>query len=266
MSAEIPTHILVRLEIGFRTDSTRLQALDQELTETLQGLRQFGQEHGAPDDWNATWDQQWDHVEAVLRRIRVLVNELDGSIASSENDRLQRALTTWNTLASEDARLAESLGTIRAQATGLNAAVRKEWNILARKLETHLEIIQACGQALHIKLELLKEHTKEEVDKLVHDILAKLPSHIPAAGMSPAQHEEQYRKAAAELKLERHKFMGFIDVVKGMLLWVETTEERERRNLSLELEQTHPGIPTNGTGPGDSNELVAVAAEKTARS
>ena len=264
MNIEIPAHILVRLEIGFSTDSARLKELEQELTETLQGLRHFGLKHGPPDDWNATWDQQWDQVEAVLRRIRVLVNELDGSIESSETDRLQRALKTWNTLESEDASLVASLGAIRTQATDLNAAVRREWNILARKLETHLEIIHACGQALRIKLELLKEHTKEEVDKLVDDILAKLPNRTPAPGLKREQHDEQSRKAAAELKLERHKFLGFTDVLKGLLLWVETTEERERKNLSLEVEPTHHGTPTNGARSFDSEVLVADESEKPA--
>src|SRR4030095_786831 len=128
------------------------------------------------DDWNTNWHQQWDRIEGILRRIRVLVNEMDHSIESSDSDRLKKALEAWETFQSEDAKLVEALSAIRAQASGLNAPVRKDWNTLACSLESHLETIHACAQALRIKLELLKKHSKEEVDPLVQNILAKLPN------------------------------------------------------------------------------------------
>jgi hypothetical protein len=243
MTNDETTHILARLEIGFRTDSAHLKELEKDLSVTLQCARHFGKQHGSPEDWNTNWHQQWDNVEGLLRRIKVLVHEMDGSIESNDSDRLKRALAAWETIQSEDARLVEALSAIRAQAIGLNAAVRKDWNILARTLEIHLETIHACAQALRIKLELLKEHSKEQVDQLVQDLLAKLPNRTHADGMDAEKYEQEYRKAATELEQERHKFSGFMDVVKGLWMWIETTEERVRRNRSLRVDEAEFSIP-----------------------
>lgn len=38
--------------------------------------------------------------------------------------------------------------------------------------------------------------------------------------------------AALDLEREQHEFHGPMDVVKGLLMWDETTEERVRKNLS----------------------------------
>ncbi len=241
MSKIAPTsktpHILARLEIGFRTDSARLKQLEKDLTVTLQCARRFGKLHGSPNEWNTNWHQQWDIVEGVLRRINVLVNEMDGAIHSSESDRFKKALERWETFQSEDAKLVPALGPIRAQAIGLNPAVRKDWNILAGTLASHLETIQACAQALRVKLELLKKYSKAEVDQLVKDILSKLPNRTHGNGRDAAHYKQEYHKAATELEKERHKFLGFVDVVKGLLIWVETAEERARKNLSLEVDR-----------------------------
>lgn len=233
MMKDKSTHILARLEIGFRTDAARLKALEKELTVTLQSARQFGQQHGSPDNWNTHWHQQWDEVEGILRRIRALVSEMQYSLASGESERLKEALEAWEMFEAEDAKLVEALCAIRAEAGGLNAAVRRDWNILARTLEPHLETIHACAQALRIRLELLKQHSKAAVDQLVLDILSKLPNRTHTEGVEVENLELEYRQAAAELEQEHHRFLGFMDVVKGLLLWIETTEERVSKNRSL---------------------------------
>ncbi len=233
-----PTHIMARLEIGLRTNAAHIQELEEGLTEALRRARHFGREHGAPDGWNTHWHQQWDHVEDSLLRIRVLVMEMCSSIESSDSDRLKKALETWETIQTEDARLVEALGAIRAQVSELNATVRKDWNLVASTLETHLETIHACGQTLRIKLELLKKYPREDVDRLVQDILARLPNRSHAEGMNAETYEQEYRKAAIELEQEQHKFMGFMDVVKALWMWVETPDERVRKNRSLMVEET----------------------------
>ncbi len=144
-----------RLETGFRTSSAHLKELERDLTVTLQRAREFGKEHGPPDDWKTHWDQQWDNVERILCRISVLVNAMDVSVESSDSDRLEKALEAWDSVQSEGAHLVEALNAIRAQAIGLNAAVRKDWNMLAHTIECHLETVEACARALRIKLELL---------------------------------------------------------------------------------------------------------------
>lgn len=237
MTDNDPVHALVRLEKGFRTDSARLKTLEGDLAETLQCARHFGGSHGSPGDWNTDWNRQWDSVEALLRRIRVLVDDMDGSIASGDDDRLKSALETWDTIESEDGKLVEALGGLRAQAGGLDAAARKDWNLLARTIESNLETIHACAQALRIKLELLKKYSRDEVDRLVQDILIQLPNRTQADGINPAAYEREYRAAASELAQERHKFMGFMDVVKGLWMWVETPAERVRKNRSLQVDQ-----------------------------
>jgi hypothetical protein len=232
------THlILARLELGFRTDAAHLNKLEKDLTVTLQSARHFGKQHGAPDDWNTRWHQQWECVEGILRRIRVLVIEMSSSIASNDSARCKTALEAWETIQVEDAKLAEALSALRAQALGLNAAVRREWNLLAGTLESHFETIHSCAEALRIKLELLTRHSREEVDKLVQEILAKLPNRPFADGMETGAYEPEYRKAAIELEQERHKFMGFMDVVRGLIMRVETTEARVRSNRSLRVEE-----------------------------
>ena len=236
MTNDRTTAILARLEIGFRTDSAHLKELETDMTVTLERARHFGKKHGSPGDWNTNWRQQWDNVEGILRRIRVLVNEMDDSIESSNSDRLKKALKTWKSIQSEDAKLVKALSAIRAQAIGLNAAVRKDWNLLARTLESHLETTHACAQALRIKLELLKEHSKEEVDDLVKNFLSKLPNRPQADGMDAEIYEQEIRKAAVELEKEQHEYLGFMDVIKGLLIWVETTEERVSKNLSLQVD------------------------------
>ena len=237
MKNDETTHILARLEMGFRTDAAHLKELEKDLNVKLESARHFGKTHGSEDDWKTSWHQQWDNVEGLLCRIRVLVDKMDGSIESNDSDRLERALVTWEAIQSEDAHLVEALGAIRAQASGLNAAARKDWNLLARTLESHLETIHACAQALRIKLELLKAHSKEEVALLLQDILSRLPQRTQADGMDAERQEQDYRRAATELKQERHKFGGFMDVVKGLLLWVETTEERVQTNRLLRVDE-----------------------------
>ena len=180
--------------------------------------------------------RRWDDVEGILHRINALVNEMAEAIDSSESDRFKKALAVWEALQSEDAKLVGALSAIRAQTVALNPAVRKDWNILAGTLGSHLETIHACAQALRIKLELLKERSREEVDGLVQDILSKLPNRTRVDGMNAENYEQEYRKAANELEQERHKCVGFVDVVKGLLMWVESADERTRKNLSVAVE------------------------------
>ena len=231
-------HILARLEIGFRTDSAHLKELEKDLTVALQCARNFGSKHGRPDDWNANWQQQWDDVERVLDRIKMRVNEVGGSIASNDNGRLQSALKSWGTIQSEDARLVAALSIIQGHARELDVHLRIDWNILARTLESHLETIRACVQALRIKVELLKKLPKDEMDLLVKNILSKLPQRTLADGADASTYEHEFQKAAVQLENEQHEFRGFMDIVKGLLIWVETSDERVCKNLSLQVEPT----------------------------
>ena len=129
-----------------------------------------------------------------------------------------------------------ALSTIRTQAGELDTAGRKEWNILATVLESHLEIIHACAQVLRIKLEMLKKYSPTEVDQLVQGITSKLPNRTQVKAMNAETYELEYQKAVAELGKEHHQFMGFMDIVKGMFMWIEPPETRVRKHRSLQVE------------------------------
>ena len=237
MTNDTTPHILARPDAGFRTDSAHLQDLDKDLTVMLQRARDFGAKHGSPD-WNAAWLRHWASVEGILSRIRELMNEMVSSIESNNRGRLEQGLAAWRTIQSEDAKLLEPLSGLKAQAAELHAAVRNDWNSLARKLEDHLETIHSCIRAMRIKLELLKEHSREEMEHLVQYILATLPNRPYSEGMDTENYEQEFRKAANQLEREHHKLLGFTDVIKGMFMYVETTEERGRRNLAIKDEQS----------------------------
>ena len=46
-------------------------------------------------------------------------------------------------------------------------------------------------------------------------------------------HEQAYRTATLELQREQHEFLGFVDVGKALLMWIETTKERVRKIYPL---------------------------------
>jgi len=231
------THILARLEIGFRTDAEHLKELEKNLTLVLQRVRQLGTEHGSVSDWHTNWQRQWDYIEEILRRISALVNNMDGCINNSDGERLGQVLGIWETIQTEDSRLAEALGDMQNQAVELDASVRNDWNVIELAMQSHLEVTRGCAQALRVKLELLKSHSREDVDRMVQDILAKLPNRSRADGIEVGLQAEDYIKAAGQLEQERHKYLGFMDVVKSLFLWVETTDERARKNHSPGIEQ-----------------------------
>lgn len=235
---ERTTHFLSRLETGFRMDAAHLKVLEEDLVAALLRARHFGTARGG--DWNTGWQLQWDNVEELLRRIRWLVDEMENSIESSDPARLKASLASWATIQDEDAKLSAALGEMRADASGWNAEARQDWNGLARTLESHLEAIRTCSHALRIKLELLKKLPREEVDRLIQDVLARLPDRAQTDGMTAELYWQEYNRAAGELDKEHHKFLGFVDAAKALLLWVESPEERTSKNLSQQPEPAQP--------------------------
>ena len=234
-------HVLSQLEVGFRTDSAQLRELENTLDTTVHSARLFGSHHGSAGEQEARWHRQWDQAGGILLRLRRLVAQIEASIDSPDDDRHETALRLWALAQDEDGRLLEALKQIRTQAGELDVAARKQWNLLARQLENQLETIHSCGQALRVKLELLKRHSRPEVDQLIHNALAKSVAG-PAEG---AQFDHDYRAAVLELGREQHAFSGFWDVVKGLSLWVETPDERmqKRRSLTLNCVRTVPLYP-----------------------
>ena len=240
MTDETTPHILARPDVGFRIDSAHLQDLQKDLSATLQRVRDFCAKHGSPDG-GAAWVRQWAGVEGIIGRIGELMHEMESAIESNNRGRLDKGLAAWLAVQSEDVNLAEALRDLREQAAEFSAAVRSDWSSLALKLNDNLDALHAAVRAMRIKLELLKEHSREEVEHLVKYILATLPNRPHSDGMDAENYEQEFRKAANQLEREHHKLLGFMDVIKGMFMYVETTEERGRRNLSSKEDQTASG-------------------------
>ncbi|MEI6536760.1 MAG: hypothetical protein WCN98_15545, partial [Verrucomicrobiaceae bacterium] len=230
--------ILGLLENGFLTDSSRFSQLEIDLTATLHRARDFGSEYGAPDDRNTIWRQRWDNVECILRRIHLLVAEMDDAILSSENDRLKKALTSWETIQTEDSHLVDALNGLRTQALLLNPTSRHDWNTLAQTLDAHVETIHSCSQAFRAKLELLKEHSKEEVDIMVKNLIAQLPSRATAQDASAAAYALEYDQAVVDLHREQHQSVGLLDAIKTMFMWMDSPDERVSKNRSFRIDPT----------------------------
>ena len=228
------THILARLEIELRTDAARLAQLEKKLVHTLKRGRGLGTEYGSPGDWNNAWGHHWDLVETILRRIHVLVAEVQEDIQSRETYRHVKALQTWANLKLENDRLVQTLESLRGQAVGLNATAQAEWDAIAKTMETHLDVIHDCAEALRIKLELLKSHSSDEVDRQVQKLLARLDRSPQTRSGGPIDYEEEYQHAAAELRQEKNHVMGFMDVVKGLFIWIETPQERADKKIHPE--------------------------------
>jgi len=234
MMTHSKTHILARLEIGLRTDAKRLTKLEDELMQVLQRGRGLGTEYGSPGDWSTAWGHHWDLVERILCRIHDLVSEVQEGIQSHDKNRHEKALQTWTRLQIEDTRLEQTLQALQGQAVGLNAAAQEEWAAIARSLEAHLHVIHNCADAMRIKLELLKNNSSAEVDAQVQKLLIRLSRSPDKSGGSPIDSDEEYQHAAVELQQEKNKFMGFVDLVKCMFLWTDSTQERADKNTLQE--------------------------------
>lgn len=237
MNTDEAPHIVTLLEIGSRIDAAQLKELEEALSVSLHSARHFDtmKGQGLPDASDVNWQRSWDSVEKILNRTRALMNDMVAGLDSQEPDHLERASKAWEAIQCEGDLLHEALEPIRAQAGELEPMGRRQWNLLARKLDPELEAVHFCAQALRIKLELQKTCSKEEADRLAVSIVSKLPRGVPATGSDVALYDHEFRNAVVELQREHHQFLGAMDVVQGLLMWSETPDSRMRRNRSLSV-------------------------------
>lgn len=236
MSTDHTARLLTRLENGLRTDVVRLKELENELAESLRAARTVGNEHSPGPDWNHHWQDLWDRAEKSLQKIQTSLQSIQDHITSSSPERLENALALWEEIVAEDSVLIDLVASIRASAGQLSVDVRKEWNLIAMTLESNFDTVHAFGQALRVKLELLKEHSTEEVNALFEKVLQKKPFRSDAEEVEGEKAPEDYNLAAQEIKQERHEFLGLGDIAKAMLLWVDNPEERITKKLSVQLD------------------------------
>lgn len=228
------TLILARLEVGLRTQSSHLIQLEEDLVRTLRRARDLGDEFGSSGDWSTAWRHHWDRVEDILQRIRGRVQEMDQAVNKHESSRLTEVMAAWDALQAEDAELMLALDALREKARGLSPAAQEEWKALIPVLERHLEMIHNCAQSLRLKLEMLKVHSKEEVDHLVKNLVSGQPLLLEKEARDSGEQAQVYDEATKELGREHHAFFGWLDVIQGLFLWVENPEERVRKKMSLD--------------------------------
>jgi hypothetical protein len=225
MNTDHTAEIASQWETGLRMDSARLKQLNRDFALTMRSAQDLGLEQKFSEEWNTTWMQRWKLVDVLLVRITGLVNAMDESITSTQSDRLHVARNAWESIHLEGLQLVESMSVIRAQTSALSPAARTEWNLLSKALDAHLENLNACSLALRVKLEHLMEHPQSE---------STLQTTFPPENEAVAQnHLSDLDAAAIELDKEHHQAGGFLDVVKGLFLWVESPEERVKGDQSV---------------------------------
>lgn len=227
------SHLLNSLETGLRTDSSQLIGLERNLVAMLHRSRVLGAEYGSPGDWITSCHQQWDNIEDILQRISGRVDEMHDAISSSDHDRLNTAWNACETIESGEVELVGELSSLRTRAIQLNEAARNDWNMLTLVIEFHVNTIHACSQAVRVRLELLKENSRNEAA----DGAPNSPSlsHHRADGTDAATHTWTFDKAAIEIEQEQHQVLGFVDDVKALFMWIETPEERVNQNRSASV-------------------------------
>ena len=114
---------------------------------------------------------------------------------------------------------------------------------MARHLEPHLTKLHICARVLRIRVELLRSNTREGTDHLVLQLLATLPGHTPAEEPDPELKRQKLQEAAADLAAEKHQAGGFLDIIKGLLMWVDTPEERVQETHAIKEESAAAILP-----------------------
>lgn len=238
MTTETTDSLFTRLERGFRSNATALQGLEDELTRTMIEARDAGAKWAPSAHWNGVWQRTWDEVMASVRSIQGYLIDLGKLVAGEQGNRIESALAVWDLAQLEDAKLLAALRVVRMHAGELPKSSRGEWNQAAQRIESHLETIHTCAQALRVKLELLKQYSADEVEHLVANMRSKLSGDGSTTEGQEVAFDRDYRAASLNRAGDQHVYAGFLDVIKGLSMWVETPDERMRKNRSLTLDES----------------------------
>jgi len=220
---------------GIHGEAGRLAGLDAALALTLRDAKSLAERSGCSADWNANWHRLWDNAGGILHRIRELLSDMEGFGERGGSGNLQRATEAWKSIQSRDAEMGIALDTIRAEARSMDAGAHRDWCAVDAAIAEHLETVHACALALRVKLELMKDYTQDEVNRLLAGMLSKLPNRANSDTKDAEAYVQHYRETIHELDEERHEFGGFMDFIKGLAMWVETPEERMKKK------QAHAG-------------------------
>jgi hypothetical protein len=102
------------------------------------------------------------------------------------------------------------------------------------QVELERELADAVKRLRDLGALLLREYSRDEVARILDSALARVPESSPLDGVDSKLYAREYQRAVEELRRERQEFLGIEDVVRGLLMFVESPAERVRRNLHME--------------------------------
>ena len=217
-----PAEILPHLEAGFRANSVRLKAVENELRMNVQRGREFGKKHGAGPDIQI----RWDGIETTLQRVQRLADQTDDAPQGTHDQKdIEQALETWEKLQAEISNLEAALNELREQFAKLDQPARQEWNTLAQAFEEELKALLACAHTLRIRLDLQDGRSPEEVDQFIRHVLAELRERPMPEEVDASTYQLEYLKSAIEIAHEKHESLGFPRIIKTLFTWFENPEE-----------------------------------------
>lgn len=119
-----------------------------------------------------------------------------------------------------------------------NPVETKKQTTLMRQAELEQELGVHLERVRELLVRLLHEHPRQEVERILEGMLAQIPKEPSQEELTGDHHNEEYEQAEKQLHSEREQFLGIADILKGLLMWIETPGERVRKNREHKTEGT----------------------------
>jgi len=112
----------------------------------------------------------------------------------------------------------------------------KEPSTLMQRAELEQELGLNFKRVRQLLVRLLREHPRQEVERILAGMLAAIPQEQLLEKQYRDEYAEEYQQAENQLHSEREQFLGISDILKGLLMWIETPGERVRKNRGIKDE------------------------------
>jgi hypothetical protein len=211
---------------GLAEEWAHLEKLERGFGQELATLREIdGMARGpaTPSPANA---ESWGRVERLFGEIHAHTIAVRAALETPPAPGTPDApLAEWSVLLKLEEDLARLLAQLKVSA---HAPVLPEQSLASAaawaELESHFDILRAHSRAVQVKLEMRKRFGDAEASAITRQIMARLPEDLRSNEGVAA-----YQEAVTELQEEKQKFKGFFDVMKSLLLYVESPEERAQK-------------------------------------
>lgn len=208
---------------GLAEECSQVEALDRTFVTFISDVRHieldaFG--NRLPQDW----DHDWNRIASLLADIHAHAvsarNRLEHAVADGGDP-----LTEWMPVAEFENEVATLLAKRKGDATGLVPPEKQAaWKAGWAALESSFFTLRAHARSLQVKLELQRRFGKEKASEVAAELVEKLPEDL-----RDPEGVEAFEKASKQMQEDRDHIHGVWDMVKALLLWVETPEERARK-------------------------------------